>query len=53
MTISDKNKRMIITISKEDYAKLEQIAKYNTRSVSQQVVHYVKKCMINEEKRGE
>lgn len=52
MTISDKNKRMIITISKEDYAKLEEIAKNNTRSVSQQAVHYIKKCMIDEEKRG-
>lgn len=50
MTISDNNKRMIITISKEDYAKLEQIAKSNTRSVSQQTVHYIKKCMAEEKR---
>ncbi len=52
MSISDKNKRMIITIPKEDYAKLEEIAKLNTRSVSKQTLHYIKMGLKSEEKRS-
>lgn len=52
MSISDKNKRMIVTISKEDYSLLEQIACENTRSVSKQVVHYIKEGISREKKRS-
>ena len=50
MSISDKNKRMIVTISKEEYAILEKIANLNTRSVSKQVVHYIRKGIAEEKK---
>ena len=55
MTISDKNKRMIITISKEDYARLEIIAKSECRSVSKQALLFLLKGIkdYGKEKWGE
>lgn len=51
MPISDKNKRFLITISKEDYARLEQQAKKAVRSVSKQSLYYILEGLkIEEEK---
>jgi len=38
---TDKNKRYFITISKEDYARLEKQAKASVRSVSKQSLFYI------------
>lgn len=43
MTIKQENKKMMIVISRELYAELEKIAKDNTRSVSRQALHYIRK----------
>lgn len=51
MINQEKNKRMMIVISKEEYLELEKVAKENTRSVSKQALHYIRKG-LSEEKRG-
>ncbi len=38
---TEKNKRYFITISKEDYARLEKQAKISVRSVSKQSLYYI------------
>jgi len=43
MINSDKNKRMMVVISKEEYLQLEKVAKENTRSVSKQALHFIRK----------
>lgn len=43
--ISEQNKRYLITISKEDYEKLETIAKKENRSVSRQSLHFIQEGM--------
>lgn len=43
MINSDKNKRMMIVISKEEYLQLEKVAKENTRSVSKQALHFIRR----------
>ena len=55
MVVKDSNKQMNITISKEDYARLEIIAKGECRSVSKQALLFLLKGMkdYDEEKRGE
>lgn len=50
MTISDINKRFLITISKEEYAELERIAEKNTRSISKQALHYIRKGLAEEKR---
>lgn len=52
MINSEKNKRMIITISKEEYTELEKIANVNTRSVSKQALHYIREGLKSEGKRS-
>lgn len=47
---NEKNKRMIITIPRDLYKQLEKIAEENTRSVSKQALHYIRKGI--EEKRS-
>lgn len=49
MAISEKNKRYLITISKIDYAKLEEIAEKEHRSVSAQSLHYILQGIKNSE----
>ena len=51
MSIKETNKRMVVVISKEEYDLLEELAKKNTRSVSRQALHYIRKG-IEEEKRS-
>jgi len=41
MAIKDTNKKMMIVISKEDYARLEKVAKGKNRSVSKQSLHFI------------
>ena len=53
MAIKDTNKQMMIVISKEDYARLEKIAKRECRSVSKQALMFLLKGIIDEEKRSE
>lgn len=52
MINQEKNKRMMIVISKEDYAELEKVANDNTRSVSKQALHYIKEGLKSEGKKG-
>ena len=51
MINQEKNKRMMIVISKEEYAELEKVASNNTRSVSKQALHYIREGLKSEEKR--
>nr|DAS99108.1 MAG TPA: CopG-like protein [Caudoviricetes sp.] len=51
MINQEKNKRMMIVIPRETYLELEKLAKDNTRSVSKQALHYIKKG-LDEEKRA-
>lgn len=53
MAVSDNNKRYFVTISKEDYARLEKIAKLENRSVSKQSLHFILKSMNDYEKKAE
>lgn len=53
MAIKDTNKQMMIVISKEDYARLEKIAKRQCRSVSKQALMFLLNGIIEEEKRSE
>lgn len=41
MAVKDSNKQINFTISKEDYARLEQLANKKCRSVSKQVLLFV------------
>lgn len=53
MAISDKNKRYFVTISKEDYEKLKEVAEREHRSVSAQSLHFILQGIkLSEEKRG-
>lgn len=53
MAVKDSNKQMMLTISKEDYARLEAIAKEECRSVSKQALLFLLKSMKDfEEKRS-
>nr|DAD89837.1 MAG TPA: Transcriptional regulator, RHH-like, CopG [Myoviridae sp. ctsip2] len=47
--IKDTNKRMVVVISKEDYERLEQIAKKECRSVSKQSLLYILEGIKNSE----
>lgn len=51
MINQEKNKRMMIVISKEEYAELEKVANNNTRSVSKQALHYIREGLKSEGKR--
>lgn len=51
MAIKDTNKQMMIVISKEDYARLEVIAKRECRSVSKQALLFLLNGINSEEKR--
>lgn len=52
--ISEQNKRYLVTISKADYDKLEQIAKKENRSVSRQSLQFIQEGMAkySEGKKG-
>lgn len=50
--IKDTNKRMVVVISKEDYERLEQLAKKQCRSVSKQSLMFILERLDEEEKRG-
>lgn len=53
--IKDVNKKMMIVIPKEEYARLEKLAKSQTRSVSRQALHFILQGMRElegEEKRS-
>ena len=52
MINADKNKRMMIVISKEEYLELEKVAKMNTRSVSKQALHFIRLGLQSEGKRN-
>lgn len=52
MINKEKNKRMMVVISIEEYAELEKVAKQNTRSVSKQALHFIRLGLQSEEKRG-
>lgn len=51
MAIKDTNKQMMVIISKEDYARLEAIAKKECRSVSKQALMFLLNGINSEEKR--
>lgn len=51
MAVKDSNKQMMLTISKEDYAKLETIAKTECRSVSKQALLFLLRAMKDYEKK--
>ncbi|MCD7779830.1 MAG: hypothetical protein LUH05_04080 [Candidatus Gastranaerophilales bacterium] len=51
MAIKETNKQMMIVISKEDYARLEVIAKKQCRSVSKQALLFVLQGVEELEKR--
>lgn len=51
MAIKDTNKQMMVVISKEDYARLEAIAKRECRSVSKQALMFLLNGINSEEKR--
>lgn len=50
--IKDTNKRMVVVISKEDYERLEKVAKKQCRSVSKQSLMYILEALNKEEKRS-
>ena len=43
MAIKDTNKRMVVVITKEDFDRIERIAKKECRSVSKQALLYILK----------
>lgn len=51
MAVKESNKQINFTISKEDYARLEELANKNCRSVSKQVLLFVLNGINSEEKR--
>lgn len=52
MAVKETNKQMMLTISKEDYARLAEIAAVECRSVSKQALLFLLNAMKNyEEKR--
>lgn len=50
--IKDSNKRMVVVISKEDYERLEKVAKKQCRSVSKQSLLFILEALEKEEKRS-
>ncbi len=50
--IKDTNKRMVVVISKEDYERLERVAKKECRSVSKQSLRFILEALEREEKRS-
>lgn len=49
MAIKDTNKRMVVVITKEDFDRIERIAKKECRSVSKQALLYILKGLEQSE----
>lgn len=51
MSIKDTNKRMVVVITKDDYERIERIAKKECRSVSKQSLLYILKGLEQDEEK--